>query len=69
MKNYYFDNSATSSPKPEVVYKSLEIGVREYNANPGRAGHRKAVEAGRKIYEVREKIAKFFNVKIGRAHV
>lgn len=63
MKTYYFDNSATSSPKPEIVYKKLEIGIREYNANPGRAGHRKSIEAGRKIYEVREKIAKFFNVK------
>lgn len=63
MKTYYFDNSATSSPKPEIVYKKLEIGIREYNANPGRAGHRKSIEAGRKIYEVREKIAKFFKVK------
>lgn len=63
MKTYYFDNSATSSPKPELVYKTLEVGIRKYGANPGRAGHREAVETGRKIYEVREKIAKFFNVK------
>ena len=62
MKIYYFDNSATSSPKPEVVYKAVEDGIKEFNANPGRAGHRKALEVGRKIYEVREKIAKFFNV-------
>lgn len=63
MKTYYFDNSATSSPKPERVLRALDLSVREYNANPGRAGHRKAVETGRKIYEVREKIAQFFNVK------
>lgn len=63
MKAYYFDNSATSSPKPERVLRALDLSVREYNANPGRAGHRKAVETGRKIYEVREKIAQFFNVK------
>ncbi|MCQ8211518.1 aminotransferase class V-fold PLP-dependent enzyme [Cetobacterium somerae] len=63
MKIYYFDNSATSSPKPESIYKVVESAMKEFNANPGRAGHRKAVEAGRKIYEVREKIAKFFNIK------
>lgn len=63
MKTYYFDNSATSSPKPERVLRALDLSVREYNANPGRAGYRKAVETGRKIYEVREKIAQFFNVK------
>lgn len=63
MKTYYFDNSATSSLKPERVLRALDLSVREYNANPGRAGHRKAVETGRKIYEVREKIAQFFNVK------
>lgn len=63
MKTYYFDNSATSSPKPESIYKAVESAMKEFNANPGRAGHRKALEAGRKIYEVREKIANFFNLK------
>lgn len=63
MKTYYFDNSATSFPKPESVYSSVEIAIREYNANPGRAGHRKALEVARKIYEVREKVANFFGVK------
>lgn len=63
MKTYYFDNSATSSPKPEAVYSSVGIAVREYSANPGRAGHRKALEVARKIYEIREKIANFFGVR------
>lgn len=62
MEIYYFDNSGTSSPKPESVYKAVEEAMKEYNANPGRAGHRKALEAGRQIYEVREKVAKLFNV-------
>ncbi|MGL4998760.1 MAG: aminotransferase class V-fold PLP-dependent enzyme [Cetobacterium sp.] len=63
MKVYYFDNSATSSPKPEMVYRIVDTAIREYSANPGRAGHRKAIEVGKKIYEVREKVAIFFGVK------
>ncbi|MGL5088451.1 MAG: aminotransferase class V-fold PLP-dependent enzyme [Cetobacterium sp.] len=63
MKIYYFDNSATSSPKPERVYRIVDTAIREYSANPGRAGHRKAIEVGKKIYEVREKVANFFGVK------
>lgn len=63
MKEFYFDNAATSSPKPEGVYEAVELAIKKYNANPGRAGHKKAIEAGKKIFEVREKIAKFFNLK------
>lgn len=33
-KIYYFDNSATSFPKPESVYKCVEKAVRLYGANP-----------------------------------
>ncbi|MGL5962475.1 MAG: aminotransferase class V-fold PLP-dependent enzyme, partial [Cetobacterium sp.] len=63
MKTYYFDNSATSSPKPETIYSVVNSSIKDYNANPGRAGHRKAIEVGKKIYEIREKVANFFGVK------
>lgn len=62
-KIYYFDNSATSFPKPESVYKSIEEAARFYGANPGRGGHRMAVDASKAIYETREKVASFFNIK------
>lgn len=63
MENYYFDNSATSSPKPENVYKSVEHAMRELNGNPGRGGYRKSLEINREIFKVREIIAEFFNIK------
>lgn len=59
----YFDNAATSFPKPEVVYNSMIDAMREYGANPGRAGHKMALKAGRGIYETREIISKLFNIE------
>lgn len=62
-KIYYFDNSATSSPKPESVYEAVNFAIRECNANPGRGGHQLAVKSALEIYRVREKMAKFFNIE------
>ena len=62
-KIIYFYNSATSFPKPEEVYKASERAMRVYGANPGRGGHRMAVEASKEIFKVREKIANLFNIK------
>ncbi|MCF2639738.1 aminotransferase class V-fold PLP-dependent enzyme [Fusobacterium varium] len=62
-KIIYFDNSATSFPKPEEVYKASEKAMRIFGANPGRGGHRMAVEASKEIFKVREKIANLFNIK------
>lgn len=62
-KIIYFDNSATSFPKPEEVYKASERAMRVYGANTGRGGHRMAVEASKEIFKVREKIANLFNIK------
>lgn len=62
-KIIYFDNSATSFPKPEEVYKAAERAMRIYGANPGRGGHRMAVEASKEIFKVREKVANLFNIK------
>ncbi|NLJ98182.1 MAG: aminotransferase class V-fold PLP-dependent enzyme [Tissierellia bacterium] len=59
----YFDNAATSFPKPEMVYDSIMKVMKEYGANPGRSGHKLALKLGREIFETRETIAKLFNIK------
>ncbi|HMP01844.1 MAG TPA: cysteine desulfurase [Gemmatales bacterium] len=43
----YLDNAATSFPKPESVYQTLDQFARQSLANPGRAGHRMALAAER----------------------
>jgi cysteine desulfurase family protein len=58
----YFDNAATSLPKPEAVYKVMENTMRNC-ANPGRSGHRMALEAGRTIFRTRELLARLFSIK------
>lgn len=58
----YFDNAATSFPKPEIVYESIMRVMREYGANPGRSGHGLALRLGREIYQTRELLAGLFNI-------
>ncbi len=58
----YFDNAATSWPKPVEVWKAMEHCIRNTGANPGRAGHRMALEAGRLVDEARELLASLFNI-------
>lgn len=59
----YLDNAATSFPKPEDVYVTMDNCMRNYCANPGRAGHKMALKAGRGIHETREEICKLFNIE------
>ncbi len=59
----YLDNAATSHPKPESVYKRIDFVLRNASANPGRSGHRMAIEANRVIFEGRESIARLFNIR------
>ena len=58
----YFDNAATSWPKPAVVLEAMAHFMTEVGANPGRSAHRMSIEAGRIIYEAREGLAELFNV-------
>lgn len=58
----YLDNAATSFPKPEPVYKGMEQFVRDAGANPGRGGHRRAVEAERMIEDTRRLLARLLGV-------
>ncbi|MEW8973886.1 MAG: aminotransferase class V-fold PLP-dependent enzyme [Tissierellaceae bacterium] len=57
----YFDNAATSFPKPNSVYDKIIRSMKEYGANPGRSGHRLALEASRGIFETRNLLSKLFN--------
>lgn len=59
----YFDNAATSFPKPNVVYDSVMKVMKEYGANPGRSGHKLALRLGREIFQTRELLAELFNIK------
>jgi len=57
----YLDNAATSYPKPEEVYRGIEAFVRASGANPGRGGHRRAVEAEAMINDTRRLLARLFH--------
>lgn len=52
----YLDNAATSSPKPECVVRAVTYALTEVNANPGRSGHDRSLEAGRELIACREAI-------------
>ncbi len=62
-KLIYFDNAATSYPKPKAVYERMDKFIREEAANPGRSGHRMAIETEASIQRARNSLAKLFGVK------
>jgi len=62
-EHHYLDNAATTWPKPEIVYTTMDEFFRGYGVNPGRAGHELAVEAERMIVETRRLLAEFFGFK------
>jgi len=55
----YFDNAATSWPKPQAVTDRMTAFLATEAANPGRAGHRMAVGAEKMIDGVRKQLADF----------
>jgi len=57
----YFDNAATSWPKPPGVAEAMTHYLAEIGANPGRSGHRLAVAAARTVYGARETVAELFH--------
>jgi cysteine desulfurase/selenocysteine lyase len=57
----YFDNAATSFPKPPEVAARMARFLAEEAANPGRAGHRMAVAAEQMLDEVRLKLTRLFD--------
>jgi cysteine desulfurase family protein len=59
----YFDNAATSWPKPEEVPAAMARCLCGIGGSPGRSGHRLSVEAGRIVLYAREALAELFGVE------
>ncbi len=59
----YFDNAATSYPKPPEVFDSMVRFMQELGGNPGRSGHRMATGAEAMVGECRNAVSKFFGLK------
>lgn len=58
----YFDNAATSFPKPKSVIRSLDDCIRNYCGNPGRSAHPLSVKSAEKIYEARLSVASLLGI-------
>ena len=57
----YLDNAATSWPKPEIVYKTMDEFLRTKGGNPGRGSHSVALGARQTVDETRMLVARFIN--------
>jgi cysteine desulfurase family protein len=57
----YLDNSATSFPKPEIVYQTMDRFLREKGGNAGHGSHSLAVAALQTIDETRALTARFIH--------
>ena len=57
----YLDNAATSWPKPESVYQTMDEFLRKKGGNPGRGSHSMAVAARETVEETRLLVARLIN--------
>lgn len=61
MKMIYLDNSATTYPKPEVVYQFMDSFYRNNGVNPGRSGFDAAIAAEEMVQGTRKLLTGLFN--------
>ena len=52
----YFDNAATTFPKPECVYDFMNTFYRECGGNAGRGSHKLSMGAGKMVSETRKRL-------------
>jgi selenocysteine lyase/cysteine desulfurase len=60
----YFDNAATTFPKPPLVINALKKAVGEYGGIPGRAGHNLSIKTAEAVFEARAKCAELFGAQV-----
>lgn len=57
----YLDNSATSFPKPQVVYDFMKEFYQSHGVSPGRSGFDKALEAEEVVHSTRKLLTELLN--------
>lgn len=60
-KYYYFDNAATTFPKPDAVYKAIDEANRSYGVNAGRGQYTLAAKANSIIKQTTQEIETLFH--------
>ncbi len=60
-KLIYLDNSATSFPKPEIVYEFMDSFYRTHGVSPGRSGFDAAIETEEIVQNTRKMLTGLFN--------
>lgn len=58
----YFDNAATTFPKPEVVYRSMDEFMRNIGVSSGRGAYHQALAADEVVFNARSALGKLFGV-------
>ncbi len=56
----YFDNAATTFPKPASVVREIKRCMTHYCGNPGRSSHKLSLASAEKIYECRSALSEMF---------
>ena len=59
----YFDNGATSYPKPKEVKLSTFESVSSFGANPGRGGYEMSLKTARQVFLARKNLSRLFNTE------
>ena len=57
----YLDNSATTFPKPDIVYDFMSSFYRKHGVNPGRSGFDAAIQTEEVIFNTRKLLTDLFN--------
>ena len=55
----YFDNGATTFPKPDTVIKAMTDFMKNSGGNPGRSGHYLSRLSNETVHECRELMCKY----------
>ncbi len=63
MRIIYFDNAASTWPKPPGVKEAMAEVIDQFAANPGRGGHALAMRASKTVFRTRVQLSRLFGIQ------